>query len=342
MDISRTCIASLLACAGCALPPFELGSGAGGAGGTGGESSSTQTTGTASAGGSTSATSNSAATAGGGGGSPAQCGPDEVCIPPVPADWSGPVTLLEGDETAAGCTGATVDTGSKLVIVPPECSCSCGLACSGIEFSFYQSQASCSNPSTGTLTLTTNCTQAAGWGTPSSWWKAQVSKLPSCPPKLTKAIPPLPTGPALLVCDSITTSTACGDGLCVDNPSTSSRVCVHRSGAAQCPIDYPIRVGLTHSTADVIDSRSCDSCTCGPPGAQNCQGLIKVFYNSTCSGTTPYDSVASGACSGGWWVDSQGMKAEITGPSCQPMGGTPTGAVELAPTGRTVCCLDLP
>jgi hypothetical protein len=117
--------------------------------------------------------------------------------------------------------------------------------------------------------------------------------------------------------------------------------CIFRTGDNACPDEYPIR----HVFYDeVSDARHCSECSCAPPEGSVCSATVTIFGDGSCSMDPVYvdifsvgprceDLVPAGVDLGGKTVTAPSYQPG----TCAPLGGKPTGSVELKGPS-TFCC----
>jgi len=271
-----------------------------------------------------------------------------VCTAEPPAGWSGPgVFYLDGGEAPAcpeswptqALLGGTNPSAAAATCLPCTCATATGV-CGNTTITRYGT-----NGCVGTSTLfatTTTCS-----ATPSATTVSLRANLPlkttngSCEPLGggVQSAPPSSFEENALLCEGATPNESCGAGsLCVPRPAApfAQQVCIWRAGDVSCESPYLERT-VIHT--DIMDTRSCSACDCGPPQeiTIQCTGHVGLYKDGTCGmllGTAPAD--------GQTCVDVVGIASTLYVPesesgNCPPLGGNPVGEVTPAnPT--TICC----
>jgi hypothetical protein len=275
-----------------------------------------------------------------------------LCAPALPAGWSGPYALFESATSPpvalpscdAGAYGNHIDDGFEALDAgPPQCSCACGpvndAGCGPPVVSFFSDMRCTQTCPPTTQTVAATCTRLSvdSCGPAVHFTVAAGAPSGSCEPDAATVLPSVPPENAR-ICGLPSTATplttfGCEDGgLCVP-ALLDGELCVAQEGTWACPAGYPQQ--HMYYTA-YSDSRSCTSCTCGPPTGIACTATLSTFGNPTCSGG--FAPLSAPAQCGGVGVRSAlTAGTTATGGACSPSGGQPTGGV--TPTGaRTVCC----
>lgn len=117
--------------------------------------------------------------------------------------------------------------------------------------------------------------------------------------------------------------------------------CIFQKGDQDCPEDYPAK----HVFFDeAYDSRRCSDCSCAAPEGGACSATVMLFQDGSCSvmasGMVPVSSsepqcvpIVQGLSLGG----KKMTEPSYTPGTCEPIGGDPTGSVELKGPS-TFCC----
>ncbi len=250
------------------------------------------------------------------------CGPDERCVPDVPAGWSGPVVLAD-----AGCPAAYPEAGLALnASLQPgvyTCGCNCGVqsvSCGlyleneGIPFAPAQS---CQSPP-----FDDECLSAVADAT-CSQTLTEVPATPSWSEEQT-------------ACGGATAGEACGEaGSCY--AADAGGLCIAQDGEHACPAGFGepsiYYQGFT-------DTRSCSACTCSPQG-QACSISAEIcsvgFEQITLQSGGSCYALNSGDGDG---VSFLGSNVSNQG-SCMAGAGAGQEQGDIAETGPvTVCCLE--
>lgn len=370
--------AGLLLASQCAIPEFhhpegEDGSDLGGLGGLGGEDgasggASSESGGTTAAGGhdtggsdgntgGADASGGSGEDTGGSGGTPATpCGSSGICVPPVPADWSGPVAVATaGGLNTPSCAGTNYDRTALQKVGgldegTPTCDCECSdpatMDCTDLHLWGHANAGSCE--AIGGTDHATHADGACITGLPGSAWFTVTSGFSSgdCTPTPTVDIPEPDWTVNMVACagDPIEGASCSGDNLCMPALQVPlAAICIYQDGEDQpCPTEgYTVP---TNYYDDFTDDRSCTDCTCGDPTG-TCAGSVALTNVCGSGGsvilwtevfTTGPNATCATPSSGG------SVAGTFNGPtpdgSCPPVGGEPTGTVtKTAPV--TVCCM---
>jgi hypothetical protein len=152
---------------------------------------------------------------------------------------------------------------------------------------------------------------------------------------------------------------ACGDGVptgkgcsgttaCLPKPQPPFiGLCVYQDGDVGCPPGQFSEKHTFFSGAD--DQRKCSDCACGSPTGSTCSATVTLYSDSTINTCNAAHVVATlhptsqgGDCvalAGNTNVASRmAVFDPITGGSCTPSGGQPTGTAT-ATGARTYCCI---
>lgn len=304
---------------------------------------------------------------------------DSACVPVPPSGWAGPVALWQGAATQAAPScprGYSARSGllhADLQVGSVTCHCHCGTA----------SEQACGPSSVTLFADADSCTQSYATVSIAQAQCIDIDKracdgvgrngsLPSllCPPIGAvfgiHATAPSPTGGSCAPKTSSTIAasrwattaricsmTGSGDeGAALDDVSTPptptapyrTGLCVYRVGdppPATCPADYPSGPLLYFS--GLSDTRTCSACQCGAPSGGSCEGILRVFAHSGCSGpvdTTAY-SAGSGCLVGSLFDSPNSVTTDltVTDPGECEVEIPPRIEGDLSATGATaVCC----
>jgi hypothetical protein len=271
-----------------------------------------------------------------------------VCVEPPPAQWSGPVAIIEG---APGDPAPSCDAGfpeheltafDELSAPNPVCTCSCtapaNVTCTSATLirAFF---AGCFNP-TDTYSNVSSCQNISGG---SGLWLAtgNVPNNLSCTPSFTSNVPNASFASRFTMCGGASSFGVC-DGeneSCVPKPAaeTDGRVCIYATGDLMCP-DNSAYTERSVYYDGFTDTRECTTCTCGAIVAQ-CSGTL-MLANSPCGGQLGVNTTLSaGSCTNVTFDPASASSWNQTGStaSCPSSGGAPTGSA--APVDPvTVCC----
>jgi hypothetical protein len=166
----------------------------------------------------------------------------------------------------------------------------------------------------------------------------------------TPTIPPVGWSNVGEACGSATPGTGCSASqTCLPTPLAPFHpgVCIMHDGEIDCP-------GGKFSEQHIFytgktDTRGCTACTCDAPTGGSCSATVTIYKDdSTCS-TTPWVTLHPTSSAGDCQPipdnnsDIVGRKAvfsPVTGGSCTPVGGQPTGtAAPDKATATTFCCI---
>lgn len=273
-----------------------------------------------------------------------------VCVPTIPASWSGPVILSEGAagagapacplayDNALDTTYSGLDSGSAT------CQCECGAA---------------TNVSCGNATLrgysTNSCTGGGGIALPPASVGTCQQTIPdsnyfrftaptvsggSCAPSANEDFDS-PTWTTQVTACSLTDSLdACGsDVSCAPKPPAAflSAICIAQRGEHSCPAGAFSERYVRHE--GYSDTRKCAGCTCGSPTG-SCAGTVRIKHNAsgTCTGGTTDSVLTAGQCG---YAPSGEQASYAPNPSamCTPTG-TPSVSGGVTETDATTyCCM---
>jgi hypothetical protein len=260
---------------------------------------------------------------------PTCTGLGNLCVPPIPAGWTGPIALYDNGLQAGGpapspvpCSSADGaytqpfpnSTSTQLghytpTAVQPTCGCSCGATVTGVT---------CPNPTvevgtsscpvggtTATGTATPTCTQLTTQDINSIQVTLGTASGGSCATNETGL--PVPTWSSTTgwegtgnACFTGTTNygtTGCtGGDICVPPPPTpfsNGAVCIYFPGQQSCP------PGSGYTTphdyfSGASDTRGCSySCTCTPTGVA-CTSDVTVSNQASCTGGITLNNLPNG------------------------------------------------
>ncbi len=332
----------LAAGAACSLPFDDIGftGGSGGAGAGGGAGSPTTASSMT-----TQQQSTSPSTVTGFGGADCASGND-VCVPPVPAGWTGPVLLADDDTqscaspalTGGLAADATIPD-TALAVEPLPCICSCALDPSSCSVTIAPD--GCQGNANFTVDGASGCNNSSFAGG-SNVVKLLGNLNGTCLPSATEGATSVTLAAVRDACPVEITGAGCNDDfLCV--PSSEADVCVYVSGIADCAnaTGYPSRRTIVTSWND---SRMCTpaGCSC-QTGVGACSGQVTFYDGSMCSGAEiggPF-SIDAGCPQVTGNIASASYTLDNPSFPCAPIGaGTPAGvaAADVA-TAFTLCCL---
>ncbi len=271
-----------------------------------------------------------------------------ICLPEVPAGWTGPVALDSGATAPGPCSGdyPTPTTAGLLFanLQAPPATCGCGCA--------NPPNAACAK---ATLAVTPSCsslpTIVAVLNEGSACTPVSIpSAVPwvhlegnftagSCQPQPSENLPPVSWGIQARACGGATlgaTGSCAGTEICAPGLPGASKSCVYQDGNQTCPAGYGNKQVLYDRAAD---TRTCTTCSCGTAtGDCTGPGAVTLHNQSDCLDAF-VRSISLGECS---INNAQTPYAKYSGGtptnvSCAPSGGTPTGtAVPENPV--TFCC----
>lgn len=254
------------------------------------------------------------------------CDSTAVCVPALPAGWSGPVVVAEDPTDPPTCpTGypaTSFVTQRDLVAAPANCNCGCVVDSAQCTLfsentdSLYSPAGICDDAPSDD-----DCLSAVLDGT--------------CESNSSDALPPLSWETQARLCEGAAPGNTCDGGTCFATAAEFGPVCIFQSGDLICPEGFP---DGTVYFGNASDARGCAPCECTVAGGQ-CEIEIEVcsvgFINRTLtSGGAPYCLPSPGDGD-----DVTFLTQAITSqPACTPSAGTPTG--DAAPESPvTVCCL---
>lgn len=263
------------------------------------------------------------------------------CLPPAPANWSGPSAVYVGpaEGRPTTCSGPyprlEVEAHDTASAAAAECTCAAGDASAGACLvtgrRFNQTGCKTELPS-----FTQRIPGDPGCVVPSY---ASVNIAPpvyepgACsfePPKVTR--PPVVFGAVEVACGLAQVAACESRPDCIKAPGPSApfgRLCIFTAGERPCPSeDYSVRF-VGHRT--VVDDRDCEACTGTSTGT--CDPLGVRAANADCSSAT--NTLEAGACkSSPAGIDLRGVGPFDAG--CQG-SSAPRGAISSADP-ITFCC----
>jgi hypothetical protein len=277
-----------------------------------------------------------------------------VCVPSVPAGWSGPFQVKAAQMASAGtCPNPNLAYFEGHQAVSTE-HLNCG-ACTCIQTPILGckrdvvawSGSDCTGTSvTGSVTDVCGTLSLSSPQTVSSvsFGAAQPMGTPSCAPPTTPTAPPL-NQPAIWQDDAIGCAasaprdgpTGCAGGAaCVQllQAPFSADLCIAQIGDNACPAAFPSKTRYYTSAAD---SRACGPCACTPFGTLTCTAGGLGGTQGACANST-YGSAQPGC------INLLGMSVQLTGftfmneAACQASGGGSSGDVT-PQNPLTVCCV---
>jgi hypothetical protein len=273
---------------------------------------------------------------------PATC----ACEPAAPADWTGPVALVDSTSGPASCPSGTaaVFEGHADLNAPAACSpCACDpppdAGCAELGLGVFNA-AACGAPCSGQVVGST-CGKVRYCAPSQSGILDAEAPAPdgaACSPN-GGAVSPLTWGHAVAAC-----ALDQGDaGLCASGLRcgvSGMPACVVHAGDVPCPIGPYQTRSVYYTTAR--DTRTCSRCTCDPPTGVRCAGGVVTLYGDVaCKGVLGTISLGEG-CKAFTTSNANGA-GMITTPAtpveagCVAHGGDADGsAVPDQPT--TACC----
>ena len=272
------------------------------------------------------------------------CNNGELCLPPAPPQWLGPLAVRVGND---GPCPPTFDTQDLLVAIDavPSSSCSCGcnpvdVECTATVGIFTDGDTDCES----VLVVTDVSETCSESFTVDANARVQVQ----APAEITANcgapipmhdIPEVETTP-LRVCIPPDSKNQCGDeGGCFTTEVMSfDQLCVIRPGDLECPPNQPYSEKLVAGT-EIADTRECPACDCNGPESAIC-GPIAVYGSDSCLGNAA--QAGMGTCESLSNPDGdltfQFEEPTIVG-DCSPAEASPepTGSATLA-RPLTLCC----
>ncbi|NUO50996.1 MAG: hypothetical protein HOV80_19245 [Polyangiaceae bacterium] len=336
----------LAAGAACSLPFDDIGfsGGSGGAGAAGGGAGSTTTTASSMT---TQQQSTSPSTVTGFGGADCASGSD-VCVPPAPTNWTGPVLLADDDTQSCGAPtlfgGLAADPGIlDAALAPQPLPCTCGCMFNPSDCVANIGFNTCNNGSVFSVSAAQGCADSPS-GTLVNEAKITGSLNASCPPNVVEGTKVVAYTTPRDACPVTITEAGCDDGfVCV--PASEAAACVYQAGVVDCSTatGYPVRRTLV---TDYTDGRSCttEGCSC-LNGLGACNGQVNLWDETGCGGLMvggpfPLNSadcpvIGSNVASASYQLDDPGFQCTAQGM------GTTTGTVTANPAVTyTLCCVE--
>lgn len=168
-----------------------------------------------------------------------------------------------------------------------------------------------------------------------------VAVSPCVPSDPVASLPDPTWGRTVQQCDLDLSAEGCDPGqACAREPPEGFVVCLHAKGdSLQCPPGHDRFVFYEGMT----DERGCESCTCGPTEGAQCEALIAVSKDSTCSSLVLATTVGTAGpecvdvLSGSALGSVEASPLSWTPGTCAPGGGAEVGAVEPSEPW-TLCC----
>jgi len=276
------------------------------------------------------------------------------CVAAPPADWSGPLLVLEGNATAAAgaCpTGLSasfeggIDPAGAPGCTPCSCGAVAGAACDGTATVKVYRQMVCGSACNQVFEVGTTCTTV-------KYCDPSVSAIVSgnfdggsCTPKggalsaVTWARSAVACGFASAVPATCPAGQACAPASAA---APSARTCILHAGDVMCPSGA--FAGRTVYEGALSDTRSCTSCTCDSPSGRCTGGTVSLFTDTTC--TNLVKDVPSSATCGSFSVQAPDGSGKVSTPpkdfdgGCAADGGAyGDGGAVTASNPTTLCCL---
>jgi hypothetical protein len=257
-----------------------------------------------------------------------------ACVAAPPSGWTGPVALHEAPfaDAVPACAGRYPDVeyqGDTGPAAPAatcdECACAAAeITCSVVVGLF--SNGSCKGGGTKSSPLVPGTCMKLDASASSLRLEMPTSTIMDCAPSGGKAsVPALVRSTRGVVCGAMPRSGGCQtDEICAPLPAAPFQAarCISTKGATSCPSSYPD----PHHLETVSDDRGCSPCACGAPAPASCAATTTLFGDDACSAqiaSLPNDDSCVTS------MPSSAIAAIVGGgtASCQPSGGTPTGAV---------------
>lgn len=290
----------------------------------------------------------------------AACPTGFSCAPAVPPGWQGPVARFVGPDGALpDCGGdypyAELEARYGLAAPPAECAaCECnapdGVECQPPMLRMYTSLTCAGSPALQlALGAHDECIAFGEYAIATDGLASDpVVPIPatgSCTPTGGEAtLPPPAWSTALRACGGAPDAGACDDaGTCLPTPGNplTPGLCAFAAGDVPCPAGpYALRT-VVYDGYD--DARGCAPCTCGAVEGVDCQAIVELHHNASCSNLrASIDDPQAGDCydidDGGSYAPRSGKMIvyDTQGGGCPPGGGQPTG--DAAPAGATTFC----
>lgn len=266
------------------------------------------------------------------------CPTTHRCVPPAPAEWSGPFA----QSTKGVCSGEWGDT--KLTIYAdlnapaPECDCTCTPkpSCPDHLSWLNYTVLSCTPPNPTSSPLSVGECKVVN-GLPSHGVQLAAAT-PGCTTKVTEAIPPATWSSTHALCDGASEGGSCTTSGERCLPGNGGALCIYHADDMECPSGYAQK--LTYYSG-VDDTRDCPtSCPCTGSGSVTCESILNSFASTDCTGgTIDQATVVSGSnveCVVGATVKAGALTPKLLG-ACTNEPAAPMGTA--SPTGPiTVCC----
>jgi hypothetical protein len=282
----------------------------------------------------------------------AACPVGQQCAPPIPAGWSGPVTMVTdptGDVACPDEMPVQLELGFRdLEVDAMSCGCSCSrpknLTCDADLILRTTSAVDCSdltvfNPTKVRIPVGTTVDLRPLNGIGTTWFRdPNDGPLPDvtggeCTPRASHSFPEPELFDPILLCgaDSDTPESCDRDGSCLPEMADSSApICIYQEGDVDCPAASPF-TERTVSYRDFEDTRACSDCSCGTPTGESACGATVAFSTP---GTEIFD-VADGCIE---LPERPILANQVTDVECPASPTTEFGAVEPA-AAVTACCL---
>lgn len=207
------------------------------------------------------------------------CAAGELCAPPIPPGWSGPVTVVSDPAGEAACPGEmpieVERTFRDVDVDDMSCGCSCGrprnLTCDA-PLALRTTDADCSdltvfNP---TKVLIPVGSATALSGVDKTWFRdPNDGPLPEvtggeCAPISDNSFPEPERIDPVLLCAADAGESCDGDGSCVPEMADSNApMCIYMEADVECPPGPFTERSVTYR--DIDDTRACSDCSCGAP-----------------------------------------------------------------------------
>jgi hypothetical protein len=279
---------------------------------------------------------------------PEVCPPSHACIAPAPAGWLGPVALVGngGDACPDEYPVLEVDAFTEIAAAPALCSCECDTSplCGALVGSDLESACTFPTPILDSTLFAEPevCTAIPAIDGAGLHLAFEPDPAGSCLPTGTVGVPTPTPADRVMVCNTPLVASGCAGGdLCIPAFAEDSlhAPCIARTGAHECPPNYPIVQSAFTSTAD---DRGCSPCECtAPDGVASCNANVRLSSTDDCSDqVVPDADVGVFTCietAGLVLTHLQYAAIDTYVGGCEPSGGLPMGAAEPAEP-ITICC----
>lgn len=283
------------------------------------------------------------------------CEPITMCVPKVPADWTGPlVAAFRGGTEPAGDCGSLAEGPSfmsGMVAPAAACSCRCGNATGGTCMSplaTLHADATCQSPILAAF-ASEGCSVVHIIG--STQFGGVMAKRPvltvagNCVPYANEQVEPLSWSEAVTTCEPQAIGTGCGgNAVCIAKPPASlTETCYARAGDQPCPAELPEK-HVMYEGAD--DDRGCSagSCACTGATGQVCRGTVRLHTGDSCGHTIrsfDLDDQCHPLNLGTELVRSvELVTGNPTGGQCTAVGTASTVGSATPHGAHTICCLE--